>query len=49
MTRGPAATARVVFESGADSVTVTVTCPDGVGGTPVAASHIRPWGGGTDE
>ena len=49
VTRGPATTARVVFESGADSVTVTVSCPDGAGGTPVASSHIRPWGGGTDE
>jgi hypothetical protein len=47
--RGPAATARVVFESSANSVTVTVTCPDGAAGAPVAASYIRPWGGGTDE
>ena len=49
VTRGPAATARVVFESDANSVTVTVSCPDGTGGAPVAASYIRPWGGGTDE
>ena len=47
--RGPAATARVVFESSANSVTVTVTCPDGAAGAPVATSYIRPWGGGTDE
>ena len=47
--RGPAATARVVFESGANSVTVTVSCPHGTAGAPVAASFIRPWGGGTDE
>jgi hypothetical protein len=47
--RGPAATARVVFESSANSVTVTVTCPDGATGAPVAASYIRPWGGPTDE
>ena len=47
--RGPVSTARVVFDSDANSVTVTVTCPDGTAGAPVAASHIRPWGGGTDE
>jgi len=47
--RGPAATARVVFESSANTVTVTVTCPDGATGAPVAASYIRPWGGPTDE
>ena len=47
--RGPAATARVVFESSATTVTVTVTCPDGATGAPVAASYIRPWGGPTDE
>jgi len=49
VTRGPAATARVVFESGANTVTVTVTCPHGATGAPVASSYIRPWGGGTDE
>jgi hypothetical protein len=47
--RGPASIARVVFKSNANSVTVTVSCPDGAGGRPVAASYIRPWGGGTDE
>jgi hypothetical protein len=47
--RGPASTARVVFESDANSVTVTVSCPDGAAGAPVASSRIRPWGGGTDE
>jgi hypothetical protein len=49
VTRGPASTARAVFESDANSVTVTVTCPDGTAGAPVAASYVRPWGGGTDE
>ena len=49
VTRGPVSTARVVFQSDANSVTVTVTCPDGTAGAPVASSHIRPWGGGTDE
>jgi hypothetical protein len=47
--RGPVTTARVIFESGATSVTVMVSCPDGTAGVPVASSHIRPWGGGTDE
>jgi hypothetical protein len=49
VTRGPVATARVVFESDANSVTVTVACPHGAAGAPVASSHIRPKGGGTDE
>ena len=49
VTRGPVTTARVVFESDANSVTVTVSCPDGAAGAPVASSHVRPWGGGTDE
>jgi hypothetical protein len=49
VTRGPVATARVVFESDANSVTVTVSCPDGTAGAPVAASHIRPWGGNTTD
>jgi hypothetical protein len=49
VTRGPATTARVVFESDANSVTMAVSCPDGAAGAPVASSHIRPWGGGTDE
>lgn len=47
--RGPATTARVVFESSANSVTMTVSCPGGTAGAPVASSHIRPWSGGTDE
>ena len=46
---GPAATARVVFESDANSVTMVVSCPDGAAGTPAAASYLRTWGGGTDE
>ncbi len=47
--RGPAAQARVVFESGAETVTMTVTCPDGTAGVPVAASYAHGWGGGGDE
>jgi hypothetical protein len=47
--RGPAAQARVVFESGAETVTITVTCPDGTAGVPVAASYAHGWGGGGDE
>jgi len=49
VTRGPATTARVVFESSANTVTVAVSCPDGAAGTPVATSRIRPWTGSTDE
>jgi serine/threonine-protein kinase len=49
VTRGPAATARVVFESDAKSVTMTLTCPDGPGGRPVASSSSGSWGGGHDE
>ena len=47
--RGPAATARVVFGSDANSVTMVVSCPDGTAGPPVASSYIHSWGGGTDE
>ena len=47
--RGPAATARVIFESDANSVTMAVSCPDGAAGPPVAASYTRTDGGGTDE
>lgn len=43
VTRGPAATTRVTFESDANSVTMTVTCP---AGTPVATSYVH---GGGDE
>jgi len=46
--RGPAVTARLVFESDANTVTVTVTCPDGTAGVPVAASHTHSWGGGDE-
>ena len=46
VTRGPVAAARVVFESPAKSVTMTVTCPDGPGGLPVASSSSGSWGGG---
>jgi len=49
VTRGPAVTARVVFESAAKSVTMTLTCPDGPGGRPVASSSSGSWGGGHDE
>ena len=48
VTRGPATTAGVVFESDPNSVTVVVSCPDGAAGAPVATSHIGPWTGGTD-
>jgi hypothetical protein len=48
VTRGPVAAARVVFESPAKSVTMTVTCPDGPGGRPVASSSSGSWGGGDD-
>ena len=48
VTRGPAATARVVFESPARSVTMRVTCPDGPGGRPVASSSSGSWGGGDE-
>jgi hypothetical protein len=47
--RGPAATARVVFGSGANSVTMVVSCPNGTAGPPVASSYIHAWGGSTDE
>lgn len=39
--RGPAVTARVVFASGASTVTMTVSCPDGAAGAPVASSYTR--------
>lgn len=47
--RGPAPQARVVFESGAETVTMTVTCPDGTAGVPVVASDAHGWRGGGDE
>jgi hypothetical protein len=49
--RGPVATARVVFESDANSVTMVVSCPDGTAGQPVSSSYIHAYGGGssTDE
>ena len=49
MTRGPAVSARVIFESDANSVTMTVYCPNGAGGAPVASSYIHADDGGTDE
>jgi hypothetical protein len=48
VTRGPVAVARVVFESPAKSVAMTVTCPGGPGGRPVASSSSGSWGGGGD-
>jgi hypothetical protein len=47
--RGPAATARVIFESDANSVTMVVSCPHGAAGSPAASSYIHSDGGGTDE
>jgi hypothetical protein len=49
VTRGPVTTARVVFQSSANSVTMKVSCPHGAAGAPVASSYIQPWGGGTDK
>jgi hypothetical protein len=49
VTRGPVAVARVVFESPAKSVTMTVTCPGGPGGRPVASSSSGSWGSGGDD
>jgi hypothetical protein len=47
--RGPATTARVIFESDANSVTMVVSCPAGGSGAPVASSYTRPNGGGTTD
>jgi len=47
--RGPAATARVVFESDANSVTMVVSCPGGAAGPPAASSYTHGDGGGPDE
>jgi hypothetical protein len=47
--RGPAATARVVFESHANSVTMVVSCPDGGSGAPIASSYTQPDGVGTTD
>jgi hypothetical protein len=47
--RGPAATARVIFESDANTVTMVVSCPQGPDGAPAASSYIHADGGGTDE
>jgi hypothetical protein len=49
VTRGPAVSARVIFESDANSVTMTVSCPNAAGGAPVASSYIHADDGGTDE
>ena len=43
--RGPAATARVIFESGATSVTMVVSCPEGAAGPPAASSYVHANGG----
>ena len=47
--RGPSATARVIFESDANSVTMMVSCPNGANAAPAASSYVHPYGGGTDE
>ena len=47
--RGPATTARVVFESDANSVTMVVSCPDGAAGPPAASSYTHGNGGSPDE
>jgi hypothetical protein len=47
--RGPAATARVIFESGATSVTMVVSCPDGAAGPPAASSSVHGDGSSPDE
>jgi len=47
--RGPAATARVIFESNANSVTMVVSCPHGAAGAPAASSYTYSDGGGGDE
>jgi hypothetical protein len=47
--RGPSATARVIFESDANSVTITVSCPNGANAAPAASSYVHPYGSGTDE
>jgi hypothetical protein len=44
--RGPAATAKVTFESAANAVTMLVTCS---GGVPSATSYVHSGGGPTDE
>jgi hypothetical protein len=49
VSRGPAVSARVIFESDANSVTMMVSCPNGAGGAPVASSYIHADDGGTDE
>ena len=49
VSRGPAVTARVIFESSANSVTMVVSCPDGVAGPPAASSYVHSDGGGPDE
>jgi hypothetical protein len=46
--RGPATTARVIFDSAANSVTMVVSCPNGAG-VPTASTYIHANGGGTDE
>lgn len=45
VTRGPAATTRVTFESDANSVTMVVTCSSG---TPAATSYVQSNGGGDE-
>jgi len=47
--RGPAATARVTFESDANSVTMVVSCPAGAAGMPIASSYTQPNDDGTTD
>jgi hypothetical protein len=47
--RGPAATARVVFESDANSVTMVVSCPAGGAGAPITSSYTQPNGDDTGD
>jgi serine/threonine-protein kinase len=42
--RGPAATAQVTFDSGANTVTMVVSC---TAGTPTATTTVSPVAGGT--
>ena len=46
--RGPAATARVIFESNANSVRMVVSCPYGADGAPAASSYTYSGGGGDE-
>ncbi len=49
--RGPVATAQVVFQSSANSVTMVVSCPGGTARQPVSSSYVHAYSAGssTDE